>query len=361
MSNDAVLNITPPVPEEIFGISGNFLAVIIVFSGILIAAVLFTAVRWLGKRADGTASRIDDIIIASIGTPAVISVLVVSVYAALQVASLPSGLEWIVESKYYDALYVIIGAWIVSEFVHNCISIYGSRLVGKEENDIDERMIALALTIAKYLIWFIAFLLILVILEIDITAILAGAGIVGIAVGLAAKDFLSNFFGGAVIAMDKPFKLYDRITIDRYTGDVVHIGSRSTRLKTPDNQIVTIPNSTITNSAVMNYTMPNSLMKVRVPVGIAYGTDIPNVKKILTEIAGELAKSYPYLLANPEPVVYFLEFGTSSLNFEIDLWTSDVPKTLEIRDAVNMKIAERFARENIMIPFPRMDVHLTES
>ncbi len=171
----------------------------------------------------------------------------------------------------------------------------------------------------------------------------------GIAVGLAAKDFLSNFFGGAVIAMDKPFRLNDRINIGQYTGDVVHIGSRSTRIKTLDNQIVTIPNATITNSAVMNYTMPNSIMKVRVPVSIATATDIPNVKRVLSEIAHELAENIPYILPNPEPVVYFLEFGVSGLNFEIDLWTSDVTKTSEIRDAVNMRIAERFAEEKIEI------------
>jgi len=351
MSTDAVLNATPSVPAEIFGISGNFLAFIIVFAGILVAAAMFAIVKGLGKRADRTASRIDDIIIASIGTPFVIAVLVISIYAALQVASLPPGLEWIVESNYFDAIYVIIGAWIVHGFVHNFIIIYGARLVGDAESDIDERMIAIALTVSKYLIWFIAFLLILAILEIDITALIAGAGIVGIAVGLAAKDFLSNFFGGAVIAMDKPFKLNDRINIGQYTGDVVQIGSRSTRLKTLDNQIVTIPNATITNSAVMNYTMPNSIMKVRVPVSITNAKDIPNVKRVLFEIAQELAETIPYILPNPEPVVYFLEFGNSSLNFEIDLWTSDVTKTSEIKDAVNMSIVKRFSEEKIEIPY----------
>ena len=349
MSTDAILNATPTIPAEVFGISGNFLAFILVLAGILIAVGMYILVRWLDKRADRTASRIDDIIIASIGTPAVIAVLIISVYAALQVANLPSGLEWIVESKYFDAMYVIIGAWIVHGFIHNFISIYGSRLVGDEESDIDERMIAIALTASKYIIWFVAFLLILAILDIDITALLATAGIVGIAVGLAAKDFLSNFFGGAVIAIDKPFRLNDRINIGQYTGDVVHIGSRSTRIKTLDNQIVTIPNATITNSAVMNYTMPNSIMKVRVPVSIATATDIPNVKRVLSEIAHELAENIPYILTNPEPVVYFLEFGASSLNFELDLWTSEVTKTSEIRDAVNMRIAERFGEEKIEI------------
>ena len=177
--------------------------------------MIFFIVRWLQKKADATASHIDDIIIASLGTPAVIAILVISVFAALQVADLPSGLEWIMESKYFDAIYVIIGAWIVSGFVYNFISIYGSRVAGETESDIDNRMIALALVVSKYLIWFVAFLLILGILEIDITPFLAAAGIIGLAFALAAQDILSNFFGGSIIAVDKPFKLHDRIKIKR--------------------------------------------------------------------------------------------------------------------------------------------------
>jgi small-conductance mechanosensitive channel len=361
MNNATVPNTTLFVPTEIFGISGNFLALIIFLAGIIIAFLMYGIVKWLKKKADTTESRIDDIIIASIGTPAVIAVLVISVFAALQVASLPPRLEGVVESNYFDAVYVIIGAWIVSGFVHNFISIYGSSLAGKAGSDIDERMIAIALSISKYVIWFIAFLLILLVLDIDITAFLAGAGIVAIAIGLAAQDFLSNFLGGAVIAVDKPFELYDRIRIDQYMGDVMHVGSRSTRLKTLDNQIVTIPNSTITKSFVVNYSTPDASMKVRVPIGVAYGTDVHLVKRILMEIALELAEHVPYILSDPEPFVYFLEFGGAGLNFELDLWTSDVTKAWEVKDAVNMTIVDRFARERIEIPYPRMDVRIREA
>lgn len=360
MSTGTVLNATPIVPGELFGISGNLLAVLIILAGVLIAVMMFFIVRWLQKKADATASQIDDIIIASLGTPAVIAILVISVFAALQVADLPSGLEWIVESKYFDAIYVIIGAWIVSGFVYNFISIYGSRVAGETESDIDDRMIALALVVSKYLIWFVAFLLILGILEIDITPFLAAAGIIGLAFALAAQDILSNFFGGAIIAVDKPFKLHDRIKINEYVGDVVHVGPRSTRLKTLDNQIITIPNSTITNSFVVNYAMPDTRLKVRIPIGVAYGTEVSTVKRILTEIARELSESVPYILADPEPAVYFLEFGASSLNFQLVLWTSDVTKIWEVQDAVNMLIAKQFAEEKIEIPYPRMDVRLKE-
>ncbi len=361
MNNETGLNSTLFVPTEIFGISGNFLAIIIFLAGIVIAFTMYGIVKWLKKKVDTTESRIDDIILTSIGIPAVIAVLVISFFVSLQVANLPPQIQGVVESNYFEAVYVIIGAWVVSGFVHNFINIYGSHIARKAGGDIDGRMVTIALTISKYVIWFAAFLLILIVLDIDITAFLAGAGIVGIAIGLAAQDFLSNLLGGAVIAVDKPFELYDRITIDQYTGDVMHVGSRSTRLKTLDNQIVTIPNSTVTKSFVVNYSTMDSRRKIRIDVRVAYGTDVQRVKKILNDIVIELAERIPFILSDPEPEVYFLEFGESSLKFQLVLWSSDVRKSWEVTDAVNMMIVERFTQEEIEIPVPWMDVRIRDS
>ena len=219
MNNDTGLNSTLFVPTEIFGISGNFLAIIIFFAGIVIAFTMYGIVKWLKKKADTTESRIDDIILASIGTPVIIAVLVISVFAALQVANLPPRLEGVVESNYFEAVYVIIGAWIVSGFVHNFISIYGSRLAGKAGSDIDERMVTIALTISKYVIWFVAFLLILLVLDIDITAFLAGAGIVAIAIGLAAQDFLAD--SGANLVSSLPCSIDYRLRLSPISSPAV--------------------------------------------------------------------------------------------------------------------------------------------
>jgi small-conductance mechanosensitive channel len=358
MNFETAVNATPTVAAELYGLSGNLLAVLIVIAGAAIGMLLFITVGWIQKKADETESKLDDILIAALGTPMVIAVLVISIYFALRVATLPPGLEWIVESKYFNAIYIILGAWIASSFAYNFISIYGSRIAGRTESDIDDRMIALGLIVAKYIIWFVAFLLILSILEIDITPFLAGAGIIGLAVALAAQDILSNFFGGAMIAVDKPFKLHDRIMIDQYYGDVIHVGPRSTRLKTLDNQIVTIPNAKVVDSFIVNYAMPDTRLKVKIPVGVAYGSDVKRVKAILLEIANEMAERYDYILKDPEPSAYFLEFADSSLNFMLLVWTSDFSMIWDVQDAVNSRISERFADEGIEIPFPQMDVHL---
>jgi MscS family membrane protein len=358
MTADAAVNTTSLLSEGVLGITGNVLAAIIIICGVAVAILLFLVVGWLQRKADKTASQIDDIVMAAIGTPAVVAVLVVAFYLALQVADLPAGLEWIKESRYLDAFFVIIGAWIVSSFAYDFISVYGHRIASRTETDFDDRMIALGLVITKYVIWFAAILIILSILDIDITPLLAGAGIVTLAVALAAQDIFSNFFGGAVIAVDKPFKLHDRIKIDQYYGDIISVGPRSTRLKTLDNQIVTIPNSKLVDSFIVNYALPDTRLKVRIPIGVAYGSDVIRVKEILLEVAREMAEKYDYILTEPEPSVYFLEFGDSSLNFMLLLWTCDFSMTWDVQDVINTRIYQKFAEVGIEIPFPQMDVHL---
>ncbi len=193
---------------------------------------------------------------------------------------------------------------------------------------------------------------------IDITPLLAGAGIITLAIAFAAQDIFANFMGGAVIAMDKPFKVNDRVKIDEYFGDVACVGTRSTRIRTLDNQIVIVPNKKMLDSYVVNYAQPDSRMKVRIPIGVAYGSDVNRVKEILLEIAREQAHEVPYILTDPAPLVYFLEFGASSLNFQMIVWTNDFSLTWEVQDLINTRIAERFIQEGIEIPFPQMDVHL---
>jgi small-conductance mechanosensitive channel len=361
MTSETIPRTTPAIPSEFFGFSGNALALLILIAGLIIAVALFVVVGWLQKRADKTESKIDDIVLAALGTPMVIAVIVITLYVALRVAILPPGLEWLVGSQYFTAVLIIIGAWIASSLAYNIISVYGSKMAGMTDTELDDRMIALGLIVAKYLIWFIAFLMILSVLEIDITPLLAAAGIIGLAVALAAQDLISNFFGGAVIAVDKPFKLHDRIQIDQYFGDIIHVGPRSTRMKTLDNQIITIPNAKVIDSFVINYAMPDTRLKVRFPIGVSYGSDVEKVKEVLLDVARNAAGEVPYILADPVPAVYFLEFGPSSLNFQLVVWCTDFGFTWETQDAINTRIAQRFAEEGIEIPFPQIDLHLKRS
>lgn len=358
MTADSAVCNTTLLSEGIAGLTGNGLAAMILICGVAVAVLLFLAFGWLQRRTEKTESELDDIVMAAIGTPAVIAVLVIAGYLAIQAADLPAGIEWIKESKYLNAFFVIIGAWITSSFAYDFISVYGHRIAARTETDFDDRMISLGLVITKYVIWFVAILIILRILEIDVTPLLAGAGIVTLAVALAAQDIFSNFFGGAVIAVDKPFKLHDRVKIDQYYGDIVNVGPRSTRLRTLDNLIVTIPNTMLVNNFIINYSLPDTRRVVRIPVGVAYGSDVSRVREILLGVAEEMAEKHGYILTDPKPSVYFLEFGDSSLNFMLLVWTNDYSMSWDAQDAINTRIYQRFAEEGVEIPFPQRDIHI---
>jgi small-conductance mechanosensitive channel len=141
---------------------------------------------------------------------------------------------------------------------------------------------------------------------------------------------------------------------------VESVGPRSTRIKTLDYQLLTIPNSKIANSVVTNYAMPDVKLKVKIPVSVAYGSDIHRVKEILLEISRDAATNTPYILTDPAPSVYFLEFGPSSLDYMMVLWAKRFNMSWEIKDHINFEIERRFAEEDIEIPFPQMDIHMRE-
>jgi MscS family membrane protein len=340
----------------------NYLyALITIIIGFLAAFVAHFIVKWLKKRAENTDTRIDDIILASVGTPAVVTIITISVYIALtRYAVIPDTIGGISTTQVLNAFFIIIGAWIASVFFDTMIKTYGKWLAGKTGSDLDDRLVPLLEIVSKYLIWFVAFILILYDFKIDITPFLAGAGIVGIALAFAAQDILGNFFGGAIISVDQPFKIGDRVQIENVFGDVTNIGPRSTRIKTLDSQIVTVPNSKVTSSIVTNYAMPDSKMKVRIPVSVAYGSNIKQVKALLLDIANNSAGNTVWICSDPAPSVYFLEFAESSLNLQLIVWTKDYDKTLEVKDYINSQIDERFRAEGIEIPFRQVDVRVRD-
>lgn len=334
-------------------------ALLTVIAGVAIAIVVHMVVRWLKSKADETETQWDDIIIAAIGTPVQVTIVAVSVYISLKYFGiLPEKYLWILDGKLISSFYVVMGAWILSTFLHDIIDIYGHMIAEHTEGDWDDRLVELLSLVIKYLVWFAALMVILSIFEINITPFLAGAGIAGLAVALAAQDIISNFFGGAIITIDKPFKIGERVRIDNFYGDIVSIGPRSTRMKTIDNQIVTIPNNKITTSFIMNYAMPDPMVKLTIPVSAAYGSDVEKVKQILLEVAEDAVKNTDFFVTDPKPRVFFVEFGASDLKFIIYVYARAYNIPDEVKDAINCRVNRRFMEERIEIPFQQIDVHM---
>jgi small-conductance mechanosensitive channel len=218
--------------------------------------------------------------------------------------------------------------------------------------------------IIKALFALIGVILVLENLGIHLTAVWTTLGIGSVAVALALQDTLNNFFAGFYILADRPIKLGDYIKLDSgQEGYVIHIGWRSTRIRTLSNNIVVLPNSTLAKAVVTNYSLPEPRMSLTIPVGVAYGTDPNRVEKVLVEIGNEAARDgVPGLLAEPEPNVRFIPgFGDSSLNFSLNVQVGKFVDQYIVQHELRKRIVVRFQKEGIEMPFPTRTLVLDKS
>lgn len=192
--------------------------------------------------------------------------------------------------------------------------------------------------------------------DIDLTAWVASAGILGLAISFAAKDTLANLFSGVFIMADAPYKLGDMIVLDSgERGDVTAIGIRSTRILTRDDVEITIPNSIMGNTKIINEAGGrHEKYRIRVKVGVAYGSDIDKVQAVLLDVAAGFSDVCKF----PEPRVRFRAFGDSSLDHELLCWVQKPVLRGKVLHMINTAVYKRFLKEGIEIPFPQRDVHV---
>ncbi len=204
----------------------------------------------------------------------------------------------------------------------------------------------------------LAVYIIFILWNIDMTAWLASAGIVGIAVGFAAKDTLANLFSGVLILADAPYKIGDYVVLDSgERGMVTHIGIRSTRMLTRADVELTIPNSIMGNTKIINESGgPYKKFRIQIRVGVAYGSDIDQVKQILFDVA--LAEKT--VCTDPPPRVRFRSFGNSSLDLDLLCWVEDPSLRGQVVDILLTTTYKEFNKHNIEIPYTKQDLYIKE-
>ncbi|NDV27197.1 mechanosensitive ion channel family protein [Desulfovibrio sp. JC010] len=224
-----------------------------------------------------------------------------------------------------------------------------------KEEALDADVIKLGCRLVSFGLVFVLFYNVGSYFGIPVTAIFASAGIAGMAIALAARETLANFFGGVSIFMDRPFRAGDYIVLDNGDrGEVKAVGMRSTKIQTRDDIMITIPNSVITNGKVVNQSRPHPHFRVRIKLGVAYGSDVDRVEEILME----LAHGNSYAISKPEPRVRFRRFGDSALEFELLCWAARPHDRGKLIHTLSRDIYKRFNAEGIVMPFPQQDVYL---
>lgn len=227
------------------------------------------------------------------------------------------------------------------------------RVLSRTELDVGLRQAAGS--ILRYIAISIGFLIILQTAGIDLTTLNIIAGAVGIGIGFGLQNIVSNFISGLIILFERPIKIGDRIEVGNVEGDVIEIGARSTTVLTNDNIAIIVPNSSFITENVVNWKYNDTKVRFKIKVGVAYGSDVRRVEKLLLDVA---AKN-PDVLTDPAPAVRLMAFGDSSLELELRVWsTTLVHRKGVLISALNFAIYEVFKEHRIEIPFPQRDLHV---
>ena len=209
--------------------------------------------------------------------------------------------------------------------------------------------------IAGYLFIAMGFYIALKVVGIDLSSLAFVAGAIGIGLGFGLQNIISNFVSGLIILAERPISIGDRVELGEIAGLVTKINLRSTNIVTNDNITIIVPNSDFITNKVTNWSYGDPKVRIRVPIGVAYGTDPEKLKRLLLEVAAENSK----VLREPPPQVFFVAFGDSSLGFELGVWTSEMTSMPRMfRSELNYAIERKLRVNQVEIPFPQRDLHL---
>lgn len=297
-----------------------------------------------------TNTKIDDLIVRNLSSVIFYIIIAVGLKVSLTFVALDSFYYHCIVDTFLIITVTILVVKIVNDLAHH----WKKDWALKTASTADDRLIPMIEKIAKVIIIALAVIFIFDSWNVDISPLLATAGIAGIAVSFAVKDSLANILGGLQLVLDKTFKVGDKVKLESgELGVILDIGLRSTKLKTYDNEVIYIPNGYLANAKVRNYTVPDLKLRVNVNFGVAYGSDTDKVRDIVLRTL----KKMDSVLDDPEPVVQFLEMSDFSLDFIARVWVKDYQEAYSMKLQTTDEIYKALNREGINIPFPTHTVY----
>ena len=223
-----------------------------------------------------------------------------------------------------------------------------------EKTHMDEGVQYTILRLIHYAIIAIIIYQAITMIGINLTGLAFFAGILSVGIGFGLQNIASNFVSGLILLFERPIKPGDLVTTGDIEGRVEEISMRSTTLSTLDNITIIVPNSQFISDQVINWSHRDPKVRIHVPVGVAYGSDV----QLVTESLLKVAKDHPQVIDEPSPKVWFTGFGDSSLNFDLLVWIANPPLRRKVLSDLNYAIDDIFRQRDIEIPFPQRDLHL---
>jgi len=330
----------------------SFLILVLFF--VLSRLFVLIATKIILKLTKKTKTNVDDLIVVKTSRP--ISLILLAI--GLRLALLPLGVRQSVASiseNVLGSVIVILITYIVIVVVDIFVDNWGMKVATKTKSAFDDELVPVFHRFTRIFLSIIGLLFILTVWGIEIGPLLASLGIAGVAIAFALQSTLGNIFGGVSLIADKSIRVGDVIKIDSETsGTVVDVGLRSTKIRTADNEMVTVPNGKLADSKILNYLHPDPSIRITVDFGVEYGSSTDKVRKIVLE---EL-KKIPVITKKPEPRVVMDEMGDFALKFKALFWVKNFDQKFDTRFLVTEKIYNALAKNKIEIPFPTRTVYI---
>ena len=326
---------------------------------LLIAGVVYAVAHAILGRAQRnwvtrTATKLDDLAVRLLRQFLLLSSGAWAIWRLLDIWGLPTLAQWV------HAIWIGVLFFPLSRFVGDLLTAIESEVVSRTETSLDKTALPMINKAVRFVIITLGVVLALSELGINVTPLLAGAGVMGLALSLAAKDTLSNLIAGVLLIVDRPFQVGDRIelwTAPNETGswgDVIEIGLRATKIRNPDNLVIVVPNNQIMQRDITIYTMSGQHIRLRIPFSVAYDSDIDRAKELLVDIANAVDG----VKRDPAPIVIARGFGPSEVKLELRVWILEARTRRRIADEMSERALRAFAEAGVEIPYPRRELYI---
>jgi small-conductance mechanosensitive channel len=338
--------------------SGHLYAIMILIGTLIamkIAGMIISRIKRGTTTKDGTNLYGD--ILDALKRPISLGIFLFGVFLALK--SLIVLAPFVTEiGMFFTVIFSFYFAYFAAKVVGMVIEWYAVEVAHKTKTTVDDQFLPIIKRSAYGVIFGIMIIVMMNQMGIRVETLIATLGIGGLAVALALQPTLANFFSGMQMVLDRPLRIGDFVELDAGDrGTVVDIGWRSTKIKTYMNNIVTIPNSKLSDSKIINYNTPSPEIGFSVDCGVAYDSDLDRVEKVSLEVANHIMEKYSGVKGF-KPLFRFREFADSSINFKVILRTKKLGDSYLATHEFIKELKKRFDAEGIEIAFPQMDVHM---
>lgn len=331
--------------------------VIIIFTAVVGKLLVLIFRHHFAILAKKTKNYFDDLLLETFSKPLYFFVLLLGVFVAFQYLGI-QGFLGVILNKIFITIFYLLLVWVSFKLVDSFVKYYVLPFIQKTDTDLDDQLLPVLVKVSKIGVVTIFSIMVLDAWGADVTALLAGVGIGGLAIAFAAQKTIADVFGGVSIFTSRPFKIGDFVELNGVKGTVEEVGLRYTRLRTPTKQFITLTNSSVAENTIINYS--NTLKKgVDINIGLTYDTsinDLEKAKKVLRQILAEVKG----IEQDPEPLIVFKSFGDFSINLFVRYMILDTSNYWQIVDKVNTEIKKRFDKEKLEFAFPTQTIYIAK-